>query len=90
VLENRMLRRIFGSRRKNAIQGRTKLHSEELHDLYSLPGIVMMIKSRRTRRVGNNWERRNIHARFWLDNFKERGCLEDLSIEYKEKEYERL
>jgi hypothetical protein len=31
----------------------TKLHNEELHNLYSSPSIIRMIKSRRMRRAGN-------------------------------------
>jgi hypothetical protein len=30
-----------------------KLHNEELHDLYSSPSIIRIIKSRRMRRAGN-------------------------------------
>jgi hypothetical protein len=34
VLENRMLRIIFGPKRDEIIGGRRKLHNEELHNLY--------------------------------------------------------
>jgi hypothetical protein len=30
-----------------------KLHNEELHNLYSAPGIIRQVKSRRLRRVGH-------------------------------------
>jgi hypothetical protein len=30
-----------------------KMHNEELHNLYSLPNIIIMIKSRRMRWAGN-------------------------------------
>jgi hypothetical protein len=33
--------------------GWRELHNEELHDLYSLPSIIRMIKSRKMRCVGN-------------------------------------
>jgi hypothetical protein len=46
VFENRMLRRIFGPKRKEDGSWR-KLHNDELHSLYSSPNIVRMIKSRR-------------------------------------------
>jgi hypothetical protein len=39
-----------------------KLHNEELHDLYSAPHIIRMIKSRRMRWTGHvarMWETRN-------------------------------
>jgi hypothetical protein len=35
VLENRVLRRIFGPRRDEVTGERRKLHNEELNDLYS-------------------------------------------------------
>jgi hypothetical protein len=44
VFENRVLRRIFGPKRGEVTGGWTKLHNEELHDLYSLPNISRMIK----------------------------------------------
>jgi hypothetical protein len=44
-----MLRRIFGSGRKNATQERMKWRNEMLYDLYPSPDIVRMIKSRRMR-----------------------------------------
>jgi hypothetical protein len=49
VFENRVLRGIFGPE-KNKVKGEwRKLHNEELNDLYSLPTIVQVIKSRRMR-----------------------------------------
>jgi hypothetical protein len=47
VLENRVLRRIFGPKRDEVIGGLRKLHNEVLHNLYALPNIIRMIKSRR-------------------------------------------
>jgi prepilin signal peptidase PulO-like enzyme (type II secretory pathway) len=46
VFENRMLRRIFGPKRDRVTGEWRKLHNEELHDLYSPPNIVRVIKSR--------------------------------------------
>jgi hypothetical protein len=43
LLENRMLRRIFGPKRDEVTGGWRKPHSE-LCDLYSLPSIIRMIK----------------------------------------------
>jgi hypothetical protein len=49
VLENRVLRRIFGPMR-DAVTGEwRKLHNEVLHKLYSSPDIFRQVKSRRMR-----------------------------------------
>jgi hypothetical protein len=47
VFENRVLRRIFGPKRDEMAGGWRKLHNKELCDLYSLPSIIRIIKSRR-------------------------------------------
>jgi hypothetical protein len=52
VFENRVLRRIFGPKREEDGSWR-KLHSNELHSLYSSPNIVRVIKSRRMRWAGH-------------------------------------
>jgi hypothetical protein len=46
VFENRVLRGIFGAKRDEVTGEWRKLHNEELHDLYSTPNIVRVIKSR--------------------------------------------
>jgi hypothetical protein len=53
VFENRVLRRIFGPKRDEVTGGWRKLHNEELHGLYSLPGIVRVIKARSMRWMGH-------------------------------------
>jgi hypothetical protein len=45
MLEKRVLMRIFGPKR-NEVTGEWRLHNEELHDLYSSPNIIQVIKSR--------------------------------------------
>jgi hypothetical protein len=52
VFVNRVLRRIFGSKRDEVTGGWRKLHNE-LHGLYSSPSIVRVIKARRMRWVGH-------------------------------------
>ena len=52
VLENRVLRRIFGPKRDEITGEWRKLHNEELYDLCCSPNIVRVIRSRRTRFVG--------------------------------------
>jgi len=49
VFENRMLRRIFGPKRDEVTWEWRKLRNDKLNDLYSLPSIVWVIKSRRMR-----------------------------------------
>jgi hypothetical protein len=49
VSENRVLRRIFGPKRDEVTGEWRKLHSEELHILYSSPNIISLIKARRMR-----------------------------------------
>jgi hypothetical protein len=53
VFENRVLRRIFGPKRDDVTGEWRKLHNEELHNLYSSPNKIRMIKSRRMRWAGN-------------------------------------
>jgi hypothetical protein len=82
VFENRALRRIFGPKRNDVIGGWRKLHKEELHNLYSSPSIIRMIKSRRMRWAGNvaRMGRRGMHMRFRWESQKERDHQEDLNI----------
>jgi hypothetical protein len=53
VFENRVLRRIFGPKRDEVMGEWSKLHNEELHDLYSSPSIIRIIKTRRMRLAGH-------------------------------------
>jgi hypothetical protein len=53
VLENRVLRRVFGPKRNEVTGDWRKLHNEELHNLYSSSNIIRMSKSRRTRWEGH-------------------------------------
>jgi hypothetical protein len=49
VFEDRALRRIVGPKRDEVTGEWRKLHSEELHNLYSSPDIIRQVKSRRMR-----------------------------------------
>jgi hypothetical protein len=64
VFENGVLRRIFGPKRDGVTGGWRKLHNEELHNLYSSPSIIRIIRSRRMRWVGHvaqMGEKRNMY-----------------------------
>jgi hypothetical protein len=64
VFQNRVLRRVFGPKRDKVMGEWRKLHNEELHDLYSSPSIIRIIRSRRMRRAGHVariWEKRNAY-----------------------------
>jgi hypothetical protein len=44
MFENRVLRRIFELKRDEVVGNWRKLHNKELHNLYSLPSIIRIIK----------------------------------------------
>jgi hypothetical protein len=53
VFENRVLRGIFGPKRDEVTGGWRELQNKELHNLYSSPSIIRMIKSRTIRLAGH-------------------------------------
>ena len=53
VFENRVLRRIFGSKRDVVTEEWIRLHNEQLYDLYSSPNVVRVITSRTMRWAGH-------------------------------------
>jgi hypothetical protein len=64
VIQNGVLRRIFGRRRDEVTVKWEKLQNEELNDLHCSPNIVRVIKSRRMRLEGHvlsMWERRGVY-----------------------------
>ena len=69
-----MMLRIFGPKRDEVTGGWRKIHSEELHNWYSSPSIIRIIKLRRKRRAGNvaQMERRGMHVGYWWKSQKER------------------
>jgi hypothetical protein len=68
------LRRIFGPKRDEVTGGWRTLHNEELYNLYSLPSIIRMIKSRRMRWVWHvaRMGRSGMHIGYWWESQKER------------------
>jgi hypothetical protein len=65
VFENRVKRIIFESERYKVTGGWRKLHSEELHNLYSSTNIIRVIKSRRMR-----WEEHVAQMRQMRSEYK--------------------
>jgi hypothetical protein len=64
MFENRALSRIFEPKTDNVTGEWRKLHSEELHILYSSPNVIRQIKSRRMRwalHVARMREERNVY-----------------------------
>jgi hypothetical protein len=57
---NKVLRRIFGSKRDEVTVKWRKLHNEELRDLYFSSGITRIIKSRRMRCSANGSEEERV------------------------------
>jgi hypothetical protein len=54
-----VLRRIFGSKRKEVTGEWIRLHNKELDALYSSPNIIRVVKSRRLRWPGHVARMRN-------------------------------
>jgi hypothetical protein len=52
VFKNRVLKKMFGPKRDEVTGEWRKLHNEELHDLYSSPSTIRIIKARRKRWEG--------------------------------------
>jgi hypothetical protein len=71
VLENRVFRRIFGAKRVEETGDWRKLHNE-LHNLYSSPSIIRMIKSKRMRWAGHiaQMGSRGMHIGYWWGSQK--------------------
>jgi hypothetical protein len=66
VFENRVLRRIFGPKRDEVTEEWRKLHNEELHDLYSSPSIIRILKLRRMRWAGHVVRIGEKRKAYWL------------------------
>jgi hypothetical protein len=77
LFESGVLRRIFGPMRDEVTGEWRKLHSEELHNLYSSPNIIRQINRRRMKWVGHvtrMGEERKVY-KVWLGKPKERRPL---------------
>jgi hypothetical protein len=58
VLEDRVLKRMYGSKREEVTRGWRNLHNKELHNLYSSTNIIRMVKLRMEDEIGGAWEMR--------------------------------
>jgi hypothetical protein len=72
VFKRRVLRKIFGPNRDRLTGDWRKLYNEELHDLYSPPLIVLVMKSRK---MWHEWGRMVL-----VGSLKERDHLEDVGV----------
>jgi hypothetical protein len=65
--------RIFGPKRDGVTGSWRKLHNEELHNLYSSPNIIRIIKSRRIMwaDMWHEWERRGMCIDYWWESQRE-------------------
>ena len=72
AFENRILRRIFGSKRDENGKWR-RLHNEELHSLYRSPNIVRVIKSRLLRKASRVTRMEEVRSAFKILTGKPTG-----------------
>jgi hypothetical protein len=72
VLDNRVLKRIFGTRRDEITGGWWGTAKEKIHKLYSSSSIIRMVKSRRILLVGMPEGKRSLGRTrcMWIDNIK--------------------
>jgi len=71
--KNRILRKVFGPKREKVTGYWGKLHKEEFSDLYSLPNIVPVVKSRRLSWAGHvaRMARGELRTGFWWGSLRE-------------------
>jgi hypothetical protein len=83
MFDNRVLRIIFGPKRKNIIGELRKLHVEELHNFLSSLNVAVLILSSRievARHVVHMGETRRHVTKYLLENVKGRDHLENIDI----------
>jgi hypothetical protein len=81
MFENRVLRRIFWSKRDEVIDKWKILHSEELSDLCCSPSIAQMIKLRMRWSVYVTYMGRGVvYTGIWWGNLRERDDLDDPGV----------
>jgi hypothetical protein len=82
AFENRVLRKIFGPKRDEVAGEWIRLHNEELYDLFSLPNIIGVIKSRMMGWAEHvaSMGRGEVHSRSWCGKLMETDHLEELDV----------
>jgi hypothetical protein len=83
MFENRVPRKVFGSKREEATGDWRRLHNEGLRDLYCSPNIIRVIK-RKNEMVGACSTYKGIgeaHTEFWWGNVKQKDQFDDLTID---------
>jgi hypothetical protein len=83
VFQNRVLRGKFGPKRDEVTGDWRKLHSGDLHNLYSSPDIIRQNKSRRMGWAGHvaRMGRGETCKGFWWESPKEKDHLEDEGVD---------
>jgi hypothetical protein len=81
VFENRVLRRVLGPKRDEVTGEWRKLHNEEFNDLYSLPNIVRVVKSRRMRWAGHVARMGDVCTGCWWVGLRERDHWGDPDVD---------
>jgi hypothetical protein len=78
-----VLRRKFGLKRNEVIGGWRKLHNEDLPNLYSLPGIIITIKSRKMKwtEYVECMGRTGMPIGFWWESQKKSDRLDDIDVD---------
>jgi hypothetical protein len=82
VSENKIVKRIFGPKRREVTGSWRRLHNEELHKLYASPYIISVINLRRIIWAGHvplMGGTRNVYNT--LENLKGRVHLEDIDVD---------
>jgi hypothetical protein len=81
MVENRVLRRVFGPKRDEVTGEWRKLHNEELHDFYSSLSIIRITKSKRMRWAGHVAQvRGGMRTRYLREILKEIVHKEDQEL----------
>ena len=80
MIENRVLRRIFGPKRDDVTGEWRELHNEELNVLYSSPNIVRDIIEKMGEAYRAYGEGRGVY-RIWWGNLGKRDHLENPSLD---------